>query len=109
VTLNLTLSGGPRVSLASTDALMPYFGVTADEAAASIYPSYHASGGLRSFGLGGLARYQITPDWAAHLFVEYERLAGSPGNSPIVEMQGSVDQVSVGLGVTYSFDLRSPF
>jgi outer membrane protein len=109
VTPALTLSGGPRATIASSEALMPYFGVTAAQAAASIYPEYHADGGLRSFGLGGLARYQVAPNWSAHVFVEYERLAGSPSNSPIVTMHGSPDQVSIGIGFTYSFDMHNPF
>jgi outer membrane protein len=105
----LTLSGGPRAVIATSDALAPYFGVTAAEAAASVYPVYRADGGLRSFGLGGLARYELSPSWSTHVFVEYERLAGSAANSPIVRMQGSPDQVSIGVGFTYSFDMRSPF
>ena len=109
VSPKLTLSGGPWVSLASSDALAPYFGVTPAEAAASIYPAYHASGGLRSFGLGALARYEFSRQWAAHLYVDYERLAGSAGNSPIVRLQGSPDQISIGLGFTYSFDMGGLF
>jgi outer membrane protein len=106
---NLTLSGGPRVTISSGEALAPYFGVTPKEAAVSIYPAYAVSGGVRSFGIGGLARYELSPQWATHFYVEYERLAGSAENSPIVRMTGNPNQVSIGIGLTYSFDMRGLF
>jgi outer membrane protein len=109
VTPKLTLSGGPRVSLASSQALEPYFGITAAQAASSIYPAYTVSGGLKSFGVGGLARYELSAQWATHLYIEYERLADSPGNSPLVTLRGSRDQVQIGIGITYSFNTGTPF
>jgi outer membrane protein len=109
VTPKLTLSGGPRVSFATEQALQPYFGITAAQAAASIYPAYDVSGGLKSFGLGALARYELSSQWATHFFVEYERLAGSPADSPLVTMRGSRDQVQIGIGITYSFNTSVPF
>jgi outer membrane protein len=66
-------------------------------------------GGLRSFGAGAQARYEWSPQWATHIFVEYERLAGDAANSPLVITHGSRDQIQVGMGVTYSFDIRAPW
>jgi outer membrane protein len=106
---NLMLSGGPRATIATGEALAPYFGVTAQEAAASIYPAYDASGGLRSVGIGGLARYELSPQWATHFYIEYEHLAGSAADSPIVRMKGNPNQVSIGIGLSYSFDMRGLF
>jgi len=105
VSPSLTLSGGPRLTLATSSALQPYFGITAAQAAASIYPAYNAAGGMRSVGLGGMARYEWSPQWATHFYAEYERLTGSAADSPIVTMRGSPNQMQVGIGATYSFNV----
>lgn len=106
VTPQLTLSGGPRVTLASAAATTPYFSITPIQSAASGLPVYDAGGGLRSFGVGAQARYEWSRRWATHVFVEYERLTGDAANSPLVTLRGSRDQVQFGLGVTYSFDMK---
>jgi MipA family protein len=102
----LTLSGGPRLALATSPAVTPYFSVTAMQSLASGLPVYSASGGFGSYGVGAQARYEWSPRWATHFFVEYDRLAGSPANSPLVMQRGSPDQVQIGIGATYSFDIR---
>jgi outer membrane protein len=106
VTPQLTFSGGPRMTLATTAATSPYFSVTPGQSAASGLPVYDAGGGLRSIGLGAQARYEWSPQWASHMFVEYERLAGDAANAPLVTRYGSRDQIQVGMGVTYSFNMR---
>ncbi len=106
VTPQLTLSGGPRVTLASTSATSPYFSITPGQSVASGLPVYDARGGLRSFGAGAQARYQWSNAWATHIFVEYERLAGDAANAPLVTLRGRRDQVQIGLGATYSFDMK---
>lgn len=105
VTKQLTLSGGPRMTLASAKAINPYFGITATQSAASGLAVYDAGGGLRSYGAGAQATYAWTPQWASHIFIEYQRLAGDAANSPLVTQRGSRDQVEVGIGTTYAFDV----
>ena len=56
----------------------------------------------------GHGRYQITPRWEAHYYVEYDRLLGGAAASPLVQLRGSPNQVTVGLGASYSFDVRVP-
>jgi outer membrane protein len=107
VTPQLTLSGGPRLTLASTAATAPYFSITPAQSVASGLPVYEASGGVYSFGVGAKARYEWSPQWASHVFLEYERLAADAANSPLVIQYGSRDQIQVGLGVTYSFDMHA--
>jgi outer membrane protein len=102
-----TLSGGPRLTLASAAANDPYFGITPLESVRSGLPVYSPGGGVRSWGAGAQLRYQISPQWAAHTYVEYERLSEGAANSPLVTLRGSRDQVTVGLGVAYSFDIPS--
>lgn len=105
VTPKLTLSGGPRLSFASANAISPYFGVTVAQAVASGLPVYATSGGTKAYGAGAQIRYEWTPQWATHAFVEYDRLTGSTARSPLVTLRGDPNQVTVGAGVTYSFDI----
>ena len=104
-----TLSGGPRVTLATAPAIGPYFGITQAQSLASGLPIFDPKGGMRLFGAGTQARYQWTPQWATHAFVEYERLTGDAGGSPLVTQRGSPDQVTVGFGATYGFDIKTPW
>lgn len=102
----LTLSAGPRLTLATSDALEPYFGVTAAQSLASGLPVYQPKGGVRSYGAGAQARYQWSPQWAANVFVEYDRLTDDAARSPVLSRGGSADQVTVGLGISYTFDIH---
>jgi outer membrane protein len=99
-------SGGPRFTLQDTRATAPYFSVTAAQALASGLPAFDAKGGGHAVGAGTQLRYQISPQWEAHSFVEYDRLLGDAAASPLVTLRGSRNQVSVGLGASYSFDVR---
>jgi len=102
----LTLSAGPRLTLASTSALASYFSITASQAAASGLPAFDAKGGVHAAGVGAQARYLWTPQWGTHIFVEYERLVGDARRSPLVTQRGSANQWTFGFGVTYAFDVR---
>src|SRR6266702_2398996 len=67
---------------------------------------HHAGGGLYSYGAGAQAEYFFSPQWAAHTFVEYERLTGSAAGSPLVVQRGSPNQFTFGLGARYSFTMH---
>lgn len=109
----LTLSGGPRLTMQTSDAVSPYFSITAAEAVAAnaaqptlgVLTPYTAGGGIYSYGAGFQARYFWSPQFATHAFVEYERLTGDAANSPLVVARGSPNQVTYGVGATYSFDM----
>jgi len=109
VSSQLTLSGGPRATLASAAATSPYFSIDAIQSAASGLPVYAAGGGIRSVGAGAQARYFWTPQWATHAFLEYERLTDDAANSPLVTQRGSANQLTIGFGVTRSFDIKQPW
>jgi len=101
----LTFSFGPRLSIDSGSTMRTYFGIDPVQSALSGLPAYTPSGGVRSFGVGAMARYELTPQWATHVFVEYERLTGPAADSPLVWLRGSRDQVTAGIGITYAFDV----
>jgi outer membrane protein len=106
VTQTLTFSAGPRLTLASADALQPYFGVTPAQSIRSGLPVFRPDGGVRAFGLGAQVRQEWSREWATNLFVEYDRLSDDAARSPILTRRGSVDQVTVGIGLSYTFDVH---
>jgi len=102
----LTFSAGPRFTLESTGATAPYFSVNPLQAALSGLPAFNARGGAHSAGAGAQLRYRLNPQWEVHSYVEYQRLLGDAAASPLVQLRGSPNQVTVGLGASYSFDVR---
>lgn len=107
VSRQLTLSAGPRITLATSSATSPYFSVTPAQSLTSGLPVFDAKGGVRAVGAGAKARYLWNPQWGTHVFVEYERLTGDAKNSPVVAQRGSPDQWMFGAGVTYAFDMKA--
>ena len=101
-----TLSGGPRFTLQSTAATAPYFGINPAQAMASGLPQFDARGGAHSAGAGAQLRYQFNPQWEVHSYVEYQRLLGDAAASPLVQQRGSPSQLTVGVGASYSFNVR---
>ena len=108
VSETLTLSGGPRVTLATADALRPYFGVTAPQSAASGLPVFSPDGGIRAIGVGAQARQQWSRQWATNLSIEYDRLMGDAARSPVLSRNGSVNQLTIAIGLSYAFDVDLP-
>jgi MipA family protein len=106
------LSGGPRITAESTQAVSPYFSISAAQAAASgvsgLPPltAYSATGGVYSYGAGGQVEYFWNRQWSTHAIVEYQRISGSAADSPLVTMRGSPNQFTFGLGATYTFATR---
>jgi MipA family protein len=109
-----TFSAGPRMTLQTAAATSPYFSITAAQAAAanSLQPglgtltAYNAGGGFYSYGAGAQVQYMFNPTWTAHAFVEYQRLTDSAADSPLVTQRGSPNQLTYGLGATYSFNMH---
>lgn len=102
----LTVSAGPRFTWKSTQATSPYFGIDAVQAVASGLPIFDAKGGAHSAGFGTQVKYRINPQWEVHSYIEYERLLGDAAKSPLVTTRGSVNQTTVGVGVSYAFDFQ---
>jgi MipA family protein len=98
-----TVTAGPRLSLADQSFMDGYYRVTSNQAAMAGLTQYKADAGLRSYGAGTSARYQWSDDVTTLAYVEYQRLAGSAGDSPLIATRGSADQFTFGLGLKYSF------
>jgi len=104
VTQSLVFSGGPRFTYQSGSPTAAYFSISAMQAAASGLSAFDAKGGAHTAGVGGQVKYRIDPQWEVHSYVGYDRLLGDAAKSPLVAMRGSVNQVSVGIGTSWSFN-----
>jgi outer membrane protein len=62
-----------------------------------------------SYGAGVQLRYDISTRWETYTYLEYERLTGDVANSPLIVQRGTRDQLSAGIGLTYSFDVALPW
>ena len=104
VTPTVRISGGPRVSFASSNYFDAYYGVDAKEAAASGLSEYHPGGGLKSTGLGGAITWKVTEPMTASVFTEYSRLMGPAADSSLVKERGDRNQWMFGVSTTYRFN-----
>ena len=102
---SLTFSAGPRMRISDSSGNSRYFDISAVESAASGLPAYNAGAGIRTIGAGTQLIKQWSPEWATHAFVEYDRLVGDAGDSPLVTIRGTPDQFTIGAGFAYSFDI----
>jgi MipA family protein len=106
---------GPRLSFASSTAIKPYFNVDALQSFNSgqffnaRLPEYLTHTGVRALGFGSVLRYAWTKHIDTEIFGEYERLLGSSAKAPLVRQRGSANQFVAGLGLSYKFDISSPF
>ncbi|GAB4519713.1 MAG: MipA/OmpV family protein [Roseibium sp.] len=98
------VSFGPRADFASGEYMDTYFGVTAAEASRSggRLTRYDPGAGFKSVGLSARASYDFNDDVRLHIQGGYDRLIGDAADSPIAD-NGSKDQFSLGVGVSYRF------
>jgi MipA family protein len=99
------LSVGPRLHLGDSKFTQTYFGVSAAEAARSPFgiAPYSADGAFTSAGVLASAEYRWTRRWSLLGHVDYSRIFGKAGDSPIVAQLGSKDQITASFGLRYAF------
>jgi outer membrane protein len=107
-TARTELTFGPRVSFATSDYMQKYFGVTAEQSAATGLAQYNVGGGLRSAGVAATGAYWLTDRWALRGQAAWSRLLGDIPDSPIIAAAGDVNQFSVQLGLSYRFGYTWP-
>ena len=93
----LTIKAGPRILLGDDDYARTYFGITADESAASSFDAFDARGGIMSAGAKAEATYAINDDWEVVGTLQYDQLRNDAANSPISQ---SDDQFSGSIVLT---------
>jgi len=99
----LAVSGSASTTWADNTYMDEFFGINTAQALASGLPSFNAGAGLKDAGISVVANYKLSRHWALLGNVEYKRLLGDAGDSPIVSTRGSADQAAAGVFVIYSF------
>jgi outer membrane protein len=96
----LTFFGGPGLTWADARYTKTFFGVSADQSAASGLPEFGTHPGFNSARLGLGAGYRIDERWSALALASLSALLGDAVNSPITE---SRSQYFLGVAVFYRF------
>lgn len=96
----LTLFAGPGLTWADSRYTQTFFGVDANQSAASGLPQFGTHAGLNSVGFSLGAGYRFDRHWRAGVFGSVSRLQGDAASSPITENRS---QYFVGAVVSYRF------
>lgn len=94
---------GPQVSLGDSDYLNAFFGVDAQQSAASGLSVYETDSGLLSYGVRGSVMVPVTDRVSVIGFGIVNRLAEDVSDSSLVSTRGSDDQASAGIVLKMSF------
>ena len=97
---------GPRVLAANGRFQRAYFGVDSAAALASGLPAYRPKGGIYALAAASGLSYQFDPRFGIFGYARYERLVGDAAKSPIIRDLGSRSQLSGGLGLNYTFNIK---
>jgi MipA family protein len=102
-----TFAAGPRFQFGDRQFMSAYFSVSPVEAFlnGNVY-AYNATGGLAAVGGFGSVKYTFTPAWSATAFGGLNRYVSSAGGSPIPNRLGSVNDVTAGVLVAYTFNMN---
>lgn len=97
------LSVTPHLTWANDEYMGNTFGITAAQASRSArgYAPYDAGAGFKDAGVAVGLSYQITDSIQVVGQIDYGRMLGDAADSPLVDREGSADQVSGLLGLSY--------
>jgi len=97
---------GPRVLFSDGRYQRAYFGVDRAAAFASGLPAYRPGGGIHALAAASGLSYQFSPRFGMFGYARYERLVGDAAKSPIIREFGSRNQLSGGIGLSYTFTIK---
>jgi MipA family protein len=97
---------GPRLLIADARYQRAYFGVTPAAALASGLPTYTPGAGIYGLAAASGMSVQLNSRWGLFGYGRYERLVGDAAKSPIVRQFGSRNQLSAGVGLSYTFTVK---
>ena len=96
---------GPRAVFSNARFQRAYFGVDPAAALASGLPIHRPDGGIYAVAAASGLTYQFSPRFGMFGYARYERLVGDAAKSPIVRELGSRNQLSGGIGLSYTFNI----
>ena len=85
------------------DYTQAYFGITPAQARASGLREFAAESGMKDAGASLSLHYMLTEHWRVTGRLAYKRLLGDAADSPLVEDEGSQNQGSAALIMSYQF------
>ena len=97
---------GPRALFSNARFQRAYFGIDDAAALASGLPAYRPDGGIYALAAASGLTYQFSPQFGMFGYARYERLVGDAAKSPIVREFGSRNQLSGGIGLSYTFNIK---
>lgn len=97
---------GPRLLFSDARFQRAYFGVDSAASLASGLPPYRPDGGIHAVAAASGLSYQFNPRWGLFGFARYERIVGDAAKSPVIRELGSRNQLSGGLGLSYTFTIK---
>lgn len=97
---------GPRVLFSDAKYQRAYFGVDTAAALASGLPAYRPGGGIHALAATSGLSYQFNSRFGMFGYARFERLVGDAAKSPIVREFGSRNQLSGGIGLSYTFTVK---
>lgn len=100
---HLTLTSGLSTSWADDDFIQGYFGVTNTQAASTGLEQFDSEAGLKDVGVNFKATYALPNAWVIDGQVGYRRLLNDAADSPIVDKDGSANQMQGLVGLSYQF------
>lgn len=97
---------GPRVLASNGRFQRAYFGVDSEAALATGLPVYRPKSGIHAIGAASGLSYQFNNRFGMFGYARYERLVGDAAKSPIIRELGSRNQLSGGVGLSYTFNIK---
>lgn len=88
---------------ADEDYMHAYFSVDADNRGLSTLPDYDADAGIKDVAGTLIGNYAIDDKWGLIGLLRYTQLIDDAQDSPLVDDEGSDNQVVVGVVATYTF------
>lgn len=85
------------------DYTQAYFGITREQARASGLRQFTAAAGVKDAGASVSLHYLLSQQWRVSGRFAYRKLLGDAADSPLVEDQGSANQASAAVFVSYQF------
>jgi len=104
VSRQVVLGVGGALNFADSDFMTTWYGVNAQDSAASGLPFYKPGGGGTSNDAWVGVMWLFRPNWVVGAGVYYQRLTGNAADSPIVRDRGNANQVSGGVGAAYYWE-----
>lgn len=97
---------GPRVLWSNSRYQRAYFGVSPEAAVLTGLPTYRPGSGIHAVALSGGLTMSLGGPFGLFGYARAERLVGDAAKSPFIRDYGARNQLSGGLGLSYTFRIE---